>query len=357
MNLAEENQDSYLNGRGAQFNTSNKFLKNSLAKEHPEGIDDWEEPNGKTTFIIGKSKTVVNKVESPDVGMAYSLNPYQGCEHGCIYCYARNSHEYWGFSAGLDFERKIIVKKDAPELFKKFLEKKGWDATPISLSGNTDCYQPAERKYKLTRQLLEIALQHKQPITMITKNALILRDIDILQDLAKLKLTAVYVSITSLDEKLRLKLEPRTTTAKQRLKIIEELSKVGLPTGVMAAPMIPGLNDYEMPAILKASANNGAKSAGYTVVRLNGVINQIFEDWLKKTFPDRFDKVWHQIQNCHNGNVNDSRFGTRMRGEGNFAEMIRNTFKLHCRLNGLNNERFELDQTLFKVPSSQTSLF
>jgi len=357
MNTDEENQDNYLNGRGAQFNTTNKFLKNSLAKEYPEGIDDWEEPNSKTTFIIGKSKTVVNKVESPDVGMAYSLNPYQGCEHGCIYCYARNSHEYWGFSAGLDFERKIIVKKDAPELFKKFLEKKGWDATPISLSGNTDCYQPAERKFKLTRQLLEIALEYKQPITMITKNALILRDLDILQDLAKLKLSAVYVSITSLDEKLRLKLEPRTTTAKQRLKIIEELSKVGLPTGVMAAPMIPGLNDYEMPAILKASANNGAKSAGYTVVRLNGVINQIFEDWLRKNFPDRFDKVWHQIQNCHNGNVNDSRFGTRMRGEGNFAEMIRNTFKLHCRVNGLNNERSELDQTLFKVPKSQMSLF
>jgi len=357
MNTAEENQDNYLNGRGAQFNTTNKFLKNSLAKEHPEGIDDWEEPNSKTTFIIGKSKTVVNKVESPDVGMAYSLNPYQGCEHGCIYCYARNSHEYWGFSAGLDFERKIIVKKDAPELFKKFLEKKGWDATPISLSGNTDCYQPAERKFKLTRQLLEIALEYKQPITMITKNALILRDLDILQDLAKLKLAAVYVSITSLDEKLRLKLEPRTTTAKQRLKIIEELSKVGLPIGVMAAPMIPGLNDYEMPAILKASADNGCKSAGYTVVRLNGVINQIFEDWLRKNFPDRFEKVWHQIQNCHNGNVNDSRFGTRMRGEGNFAEMIRNTFKLHCRLNGLNNERFELDQTLFKVPKSQMSLF
>ncbi|WP_316772485.1 PA0069 family radical SAM protein [Pedobacter frigiditerrae] len=357
MNVAEENNDNYMNGRGAQFNTSNKFLKNSLAKEHPEGIDDWEEPNSKTTFIIGKSKSVVNKVESPDVGMTYSLNPYQGCEHGCIYCYARNSHEYWGFSAGLDFERKIIVKKDAPELFKKFLEKKGWDATPVSLSGNTDCYQPAEQKFRLTRQLLEIALEYKQPITLITKNALILRDLDILQDLAKLKLSAVYVSITSLDEKLRLKLEPRTTTAKQRLKIIEELSKVGLPTGVMAAPMIPGLNDHEMPAILKACANNGCKSAGYTVVRLNGVINQIFEDWLRKNFPDRFDKVWHQIQNCHNGNVNDSRFGTRMRGEGNFAEMIRNTFKLHCRLNGLNVERTELDQTLFKIPTAQMRLF
>ena len=354
MESAEEN---YFNGRGAQINTANKFLKNELVKEHVEGIDDWEEPNERTTYIIGKSKSIANKVDSPDVGMWYSLNPYQGCEHGCIYCYARNSHEYWGFSAGLDFERKIIVKKDAPALFKKFLEKKSWDATPISLSGNTDCYQPAERKFKLTRQLLEIALAYKQPIGMITKNSLILRDLDILQEMAKYKLIMVYVSITSLDEKLRLKMEPRTTTAKQRLKIIEDLSNANLPIGVMTAPMIPGLNDHEMPAILKAAANNGAISAGYTIVRLNGVINEIFKDWLQKNFPHRFDKVWHQIEACHNGKVNDSRFGTRMRGEGNFAEMINATFKLHCKLNDLNKERIELNRSLFKVPKAQMSLF
>jgi DNA repair photolyase len=353
----KSDEGNYFNGRGAQFNTANKFQKNELVKEHVEGIDDWEEPNERTTYIIGKSKSIANKVSSPDVGMWYSLNPYQGCEHGCIYCYARNSHEYWGFSAGLDFERKIIVKKDAPALFKKFLEKKSWDATPISLSGNTDCYQPAERKFKLTRQLLEIALAYKQPIGMITKNSLILRDLDILQEMAKYKLIMVYVSITSLDEKLRLKMEPRTTTAKQRLKIIEDLSKANLPTGVMTAPMIPGLNSHEMPAILKAAANNGAISAGYTIVRLNGVINEIFKDWLQKNFPDRFDKVWHQIEACHNGKVNDSRFGARMHGEGNFAEIIRSTFKLHCRLNGLNKERIVLDSSLFKVPEAQMSLF
>ncbi|RZJ79060.1 MAG: PA0069 family radical SAM protein [Flavobacterium sp.] len=357
MISAEENIDDYKYGRGAQLNTANKFLKNSLAKEHVEGIDDWEEPNQKTSYILGSSKSIANKVDSPDVGMWYSVNPYQGCEHGCIYCYARNSHEYWGFSAGLEFEQKIIVKKDAPELFKKFLAKKSWDATPISLSGNTDCYQPAERKFRLTRQLLEIALAHKQPIGMITKNSLILRDLDILQEMAKDNLVNVYVSITSLDEKLRQKLEPRTTTAKQRLKVLNELSKVGLPTGVMAAPLIPGLNDFEMPSILKQSAENGAKSAGYTVVRLNGAISKIFEDWLLKNFPDRFDKVWHQIQACHNGNVNDSRFGTRMRGEGNFAELIRDTFKLHCKLNKLNLERSELNRNLFKVPQAQMSLF
>ncbi|MCY1512996.1 radical SAM mobile pair protein B [compost metagenome] len=357
MKIFDEKADFYKSGRGAQINTPNKFLKNTSIKLHVEGIDDWEEENSKTSYIIGKSKTIVNKIDSPDVHMAYSLNPYQGCEHGCIYCYARNSHEYWGFSAGLDFERKIIVKQDAPELFKKFLQKKSWDATPISLSGNTDCYQPAERKFKLTRQLLEIALAYKQPIGLITKNSLILRDLDILQEMAKHRLIMVYVSITSLDEKLRLKMEPRTTTAKQRFKIIENLTNAGLPTGLMAAPMIPGLNDHEMPAILKAAAACGAKSAGYTIVRLNGAIHEIFKDWLQKNFPDRFEKVWHQIQACHDGQVNDSRFGTRMHGEGNIAQIIRDTFKLHCKLNGLNETRISLNRDLFKVPQAQMSLF
>ncbi|MGF1923534.1 MAG: PA0069 family radical SAM protein, partial [Bacteroidia bacterium] len=337
--------------------TANRFLKNELVKDHVEGIDEWEEENKKTTYILGKSKSIANKVTSPDVGMWYSINPYQGCEHGCIYCYARNSHEYWGFSAGLEFEQKIIIKNDAPRLFREFLEKKSWDATPISLSGNMDCYQPAERKFKLTRQLLEIALAYKQPIGIITKNSLVLRDLDLLQEMAKYNLAIVYVSITTLNERLRLKMEPRTTTAKQRLKIIETLSKAGLPTGVMTAPMIPGLNSHEIPAILKAAAENGVKHAGYTVVRLNGAIHDLFKDWLLQNFPDRFDKVWHQIESCHNGKVNDSRFGTRMRGEGSYAEMIRDTFKLHCKLNGLNIEMTNLNQGLFKVPQAQTSLF
>lgn len=357
MKTGEERKNEYLNGRGAQLNTANKYLKNSLSKEHVEGIDDWEISKEKTSFIFSSAKTIVNKVESPDVGMMYSLNPYQGCEHGCIYCYARNSHEYWGFSAGLDFERKILVKKDAPELFKKFLEKKNWPAYPISISGNTDCYQPCERKYRLTRQLLKIALDYKQPISMITKNSLILRDLDILQELAKHRLVCAFVSITSLDESLRQKLEPRTTTAKQRLKVIEQLSGAGIPMGVMSAPIIPGLNNHEIPAILKASGQAGAIWAGYNIVRLNGSIGKIFEDWLAKNFPDRFEKVWHQIQNCHNGNVNDSRFGTRMRGEGNFAELIKHTFKLHCKLNGLNQKSIELDSSSFKKPQAQLKLF
>lgn len=357
MNLDDNKSENYFKGRGAQFNPHNRFEKNDYVKEHDEGIDEWEEEDHKTSFIFGKSKSIVNKVDSPDVGMAYSLNPYQGCEHGCTYCYARNAHEYWGFSAGLDFERKIIVKTDAPALFKKFLEKKSWDASTISLSGNTDCYQPAERKFRITRQLLEIALEYRQPIGMITKNALILRDSDILTEMAKLNLCMVYVSINSLNEKLRQKMEPRTTTAKQRLKIVEDLSNAGIPMGVMVAPLVPGLSDHEIPAILKTIANCGAIAAGYTIVRLNGAIGGIFEDWLRKNYPDRFEKVWHMIQSCHGGNVNDSRFGERMRGDGNIAQMIRDNFKLHCRLNHLNEKRTALDSSLFKVPQAQLRLF
>lgn len=357
MILDDEKPDNYVKGRGAQFNPHNRFAKNDYVKEHGEGIDEWEEEDRKTTFIFGKSKSIVNKVDSPDVGMAYSLNPYQGCEHGCTYCYARNAHEYWGFSAGLDFERKIIVKTDAPALFKKFLERKGWDASVISLSGNTDCYQPAERKFMITRQLLEIALEYRQPIGMITKNALILRDIDLLTEMAKLNLCMVYVSINSLNEKLRQKMEPRTTTAKQRLKIVEQLSGAGIPMGVMVAPLVPGLSDHEIPVILKTIANCGAIAAGYTVVRLNGAIGGIFEDWLRKSYPDRFEKVWHAIQSCHGGNVNDSRFGDRMRGDGNIAKLIKDSFKLHCRLNHLNEIKPKLDSSLFKVPKVQLNLF
>jgi DNA repair photolyase len=357
MNADEENQSDYLKGRGAQLNPHNHFLKNDYVREHAEGIDDWEVTDHKTSFIFGHAKSIVNKVDSPDVGMAYSLNPYQGCEHGCTYCYARNAHEYWGFSAGLDFERKIIVKKDAPELFRKFLAKKGWDASIISLSGNTDCYQPAERKFRITRQLLQIALEHRQPIGMITKNSLVLRDVDLLKEMAEQNLCMVYVSINSLNEDLRLKMEPRTTTAKQRLKVVEELTKAGIPVGVMVAPLIPGLSDHEVPAILKAVAERGALKAGYTIVRLNGAISGIFKDWLEKNYPDRADKVWHSIQSCHAGQVNDSRFGSRMAGDGNIAQMIRDTFALHCRINKLNTTSIALRSDLFRVPKAQTSLF
>jgi len=318
----------YFHGRGSQLNTANPFLKHRYVAEHIEGIDEEMMSNSKTEFFEEYPKKIVNKVDSPDIGPALSMNPYQGCEHGCVYCYARNVHQYWGYSAGLDFERKIIVKPEAPELLDKQLSSTRWKVKPIMLSGNTDCYQPAERKYKLTRRMLEVLLKHRHPVGIITKNALVLRDLDVLQELAKYQLIQVMVSITSLDETLRTVMEPRTVTYKNRLRVIEELTKAGVPAGVMNAPLIPGLNSMDIPSVIKAAAEHGAVDAGYTIVRLNGAVHDIFRDWLFKNFPDRGDKVWHQIMECHGGKVNDSRYGVRIRGEGKTAESIRALFKM-----------------------------
>jgi DNA repair photolyase len=344
-------------GRGAQINPHNRFLSVQRERIHEEGIDDWTEPDPETQYLEENARQVVNKVESPDIPLSFSLNPYQGCEHGCVYCYARNAHEYWGYSAGLDFERKIIVKRNAPELFRKWLLHPKYQCTPVSLSGNTDCYQPIERKLRITRRILEVAREFNQPIGIITKNAGILRDKDILQDLAKANLVNVFVSITTLQEPLRRLLEPRTTTALQRLRIIEELSSIGVPMGVMTAPIIPGLNDHEIPELLKAAAQSGARQAGYTIVRLNGAVGLLFRNWLDQHFPDRADKVWHMIENCHGGQVNDSRFGTRMRGEGPVADMIHTQFDIHTRKYGFKDESYELDTSKFRRPGEQMELF
>ena len=320
-------EEEYIKGRGAQIKTRNKFLKEEYVTEHVEGLDEPMQSSPNTQVFLETSKTIVNKVTSPDLGMMYSTNPYQGCEHGCIYCYARTTHEYWGFSAGLDFESKIIVKKDAPRLMEKFILHPKWEATPISVSGNTDCYQPLEKKYELTRGILKVFAQYRHPVGMITKNSLVLRDLDILQDLAKDNLVHVYLSITTLDEGLRRLMEPRTASSLKRLQTVESLAKAGIPVGIMNAPIIPGLNHHEIPAVLKAASDHGALNAGMTVVRLNGSIGKIFEDWLRKNFPDRFDKVWNQICALHGGNVNDSQFGRRMSGEGNFADIIHQLFQ------------------------------
>ena len=352
-----ENEENYLKGRGAQINPRNRFLKNEKIKDQIESIDDWTEPNPKTVYIEDHAKGIVNKVESPDVGMMYSMNPYQGCEHGCIYCYARNSFEYWGWSAGIDFETKIVIKKNAPDLLRKFLMNPKWEPFPISLSGNTDCYQPAEKKFKLTRQLLEVCNQFNQPVGIITKNAGILRDKDLLQDMAKRNLVSVLVSITSFEEDLRRVMEPRTTTGKQRLKVIEELSKEGVRMGVMLGPMIPGLNDHEMQRIMKAASEAGAVFSAYTFIRLNGAIKLLFHDWIYKNFPDRADKVWHLIENAHDGKVNDSRYGIRMRGEGPIADLVRQQFRKYNKIYGLNAERWDLDSNQFRRPGEQGKLF
>lgn len=323
---------SIIKGRGAQRNIHNRFFELShemrddfLEFCHKEGE---KADKNKTQYLNVFPKTIVNKVTSPDVGMAYSMNMYQGCEHGCIYCYARNSHEFWGFSAGLDFERKILVKKDAPKLLEDLLKKKSWKAHTIVMSGNTDCYQPAEKKFQLTKQCLEMFLKYKHPVAIITKNALILRDIELLKALAKDNLISVNISITSLSEETRRILEPRTATIKRRLQTVKELSDNGIPVNVMLAPIIPSINSHEILPMAKAVSEAGALSIAHTVVRLNGAIGEIFTDWIRKTMPDRADKVLHQIENCHGGTLNESRYGVRMRGEGQIAKQINDLIAL-----------------------------
>jgi DNA repair photolyase len=358
MDESNHNQPGeYIKGRGAQFNTRNKFETTERTKEHVEAVDEWIEPNIHTRFIEVEAKSIVNKVDSPDVGMFYSMNPYQGCEHGCIYCYARNSFEYWGYSAGIDFESKILIKKNAPQLLRKFLLHPGWECVPISMSGNTDCYQPAEKKFKLTRSLLEVCYEFYQPVGMITKNAGILRDKELLQKMASKKLVSVLVTITSLNEDLRRVMEPRTTTAQQRLRVIEELSRAGVQTGVMLGPVIPGLNEHEMPAIIKAASEAGATFSAYTFIRLNGAVQFLFHDWLYKNFPDRASKVWHFIEAGHNGKVNDSRWGVRMRGEGNMAQLVAGQYQVYTKKYGLNHEKSGLDCSQFRRPGKQGKLF
>lgn len=317
-----------IKGRGAQLNTANRFLKQQLVTDSLDGIDEPLEINRTTQVFMDNPKTVVNKISSPDVGMMNTLNPYQGCEHGCIYCYARNAHEFYGFSAGLDFEQKIIVKPNAAQLLRKHLSHKNYKPEPITLSGNTDCYQPLERKYRITRSLLEVMLECRNPVGIITKNSLILRDIDLLQELAKHRLVHVMISITSLRDELRQLMEPRTATYKNRLHAVSELSKHGIPVGIMNAPIIPGLNSDEIPDVIKEAAGAGALSAGYTIVRLNGAIGEIFHQWLYNTMPDAAGRIWNNIKACHGGSVNDSRFGKRMSGDGKIAGSIKQLFNL-----------------------------
>lgn len=355
-------QENFIKGRGAQANVDNKFSAHSY-----ETVDDFlnycaaegeEAFSSKTTFIDTFPKTIVNKVTSPDVRMDYSLNPYQGCEHGCVYCYARNSHEYWGYSAGLDFEQKILVKKNAVQLLEKKLQSKNWKVAPVVLSGNTDCYQPIEKKLEITRELLKVFLKHKHPVGIITKNALVQRDIDILSELAKDDLVRVNLSITSLEEETRRLLEPRTASIKKRLETIEKLTKAGIPVHVMMAPIIPGINSHEILPLVKEIAERGALGVGYTMVRLNGAIAGIFENWIRKAMPDRADKVLHLIESCHEGNLNDSVYVRRMRGSGNIAEQVEQQFVI-ARKRYLSGRKFpEMNCSLFEQHRpGQLSLF
>ena len=349
-------------GRGAQINAPNRFfeLSHETRDDFLEycALEGEEAEKNKTLYLDVFPKTIVNKVKSPDVGMAYSMNMYQGCEHGCIYCYARNTHEFWGYSAGLDFERRILVKKDAPILLEKFIKRKSWEAHPIVMSGNTDCYQPAEKQFEITKKCLEVFLKYKHPVGIITKNALILRDLDLLKALAKDNLIGVNISITSLSEATRRVLEPRTATIKKRLETVQVLSENGIPVNVMMAPIIPSINSHEILPLAKKVSEMGALSMGHTIVRLNGAVGEIFTDWIKKTMPDRADKVLHQIESCHGGSLNDSRFGTRMRGEGEIAKQINAMVKMAKRKYFKDKQMPKLNTTLHEqFKDGQLKLF
>lgn len=331
-------------GRGSSFNPQNRFESTAY-----EMIEEEFDPERKisTKYFRDASKSILAKNDSPDLGFSLDLNPYRGCEHGCIYCYARPSHEYLGFSAGLDFETKIMVKPDAHVLLEKEFKKKSWRPAVIALSGNTDCYQPIERKLQLTRKCLEVFLKYRNPVGMITKNALITRDADILSELAKLNLVVATLTITTLDKELQRVMEPRTSPPELRLDAIEQLARAGIPVGVSLAPVIPGLNDSEMPAILKRASEHGASFAFYTMLRLPYAVKDLFVDWLKRELPHKADKVLNRIKDVREGKLNSAEFGKRMTGTGEIAESIRQLFELTCTKYHLNEKRNRLSVDKF----------
>ncbi len=342
--------------RGAPDNPANRFEKIHLEPDAEWNPDD--DPLPRTQFLVDHSATAIAYNDSPDLGFSASINPYRGCEHGCIYCYARPTHEYLGFSAGLDFETKIMVKTNAPELLRAELASPKWQPQVIVMSGVTDCYQPVERKLKLTRRCLEVLLEFRNPVAIITKNFLVTRDIDLLSELAKHNCASVTVSVTTLDTKLRNVMEPRTSPPLARLNAILKLSQAGIPVSVNVAPIIPGLTDHETPAILKAAAEAGATSAGFTVLRLPHGDKALFENWLSAHFPDRKEKVLNRIKAMRGGKLYDAQWGKRMRGEGIFAEQIEKMFEVARRQAGIQNHRGELSAAAFRRPGgAQLSLF
>lgn len=342
-------------GRAAAFNTPNRFERLHVL-EDAAALEEDDLRQIQTEFLRDDSKSVLSKNDSPDVPFTYSINAYRGCEHGCIYCYARPSHEYLGFSAGLDFETRIVVKENAPRLLEKAFMKRSWEPQVVVVSGNTDPYQPVERKMELTRRCLEVCLKFGNPVGIITKNHLVTRDIDILSRLAEKNLVHVTISITSLRNDVINVMEPRTSRPARRLDAIRKLAEAGIPVGVNAAPLIPGLTDEELVPILEAAAEHGAGSAGYIVVRLPGPVKELFVDWIQREFPNRADKVLRRIRSIRNGELSDPRFGSRMRGDGEWADLLSNVFKMTCRRLDL-NRRTPLSTNHFQRPGEQLGLF
>src|SRR4051812_27192892 len=343
-------------GRGASGNPANRFEALHVELDPSDPAEDEDRPKLATQFFRDGTKTIIARNNSPDVGFDTSINPYRGCEHGCAYCFARPTHEYLGFSAGLDFETRIMVKETAPDLLAAELASPKWKPQVVALSGVTDPYQPVERRLRITRRCLEVLAKFRNPVAIITKNRLVTRDIDVLGELARHNAAAVNVSVTSLDPKLQRVLEPRTSSPEARLEAIAALHEAGIPVGVMVAPIIPGLTDHEVPRIVEACAKAGAQFAGYTIVRLPWAIAPLFEHWLDEHFPDKKEKVLSRIRHIRNGKINDPRWGFRTKGEGIFAEQIRSMFEIACRRAGMNG-RTELSTAAFRRPREQLDLF
>ena len=344
-------------GRGADANPPNRFESLHVETDDDAWVDDDPRPL-RTVFLRDDSQSILSANDAEDLSFDYGLNPYRGCEHGCAYCYARTYHEYLGFSAGLDFESKIVVKPDAAALLERALAKPSYKPGKISLSGVTDCYQPIERKLAITRGCLGVLARFRNPVVVITKNALVTRDLDHLAELARHRAVAVYLSITTLDAKLARILEPRASSPRARLETIRTLADAGVPAGVSAAPMIPGLNDSELPAILEAAAAHGASFAAYSMVRLPGAVAEVFSGWLERHQPLAKEKILGRIRAAHAGKLNDNTPGERMRGTGESATQWRALFHACCRKHRLSTRPPELDLTSFRrLTPGQGELF
>lgn len=340
-------------GRGAQSNPKNRFERlqiESFKEDEVDGFysEDYRKRKIPTQYFKDNSRSVISVNDSADVDFDYSFNPYRGCEHGCIYCYARPSHEFLGFSAGLDFETKIMVKEDAPKLLEKELKKKSYKPDIIIFSGNTDCYQPVESKLRLTRKALQVCLKYGNPVGLITKNALVQRDIDILKEMSKKDLISVTITVTSLDKSLTSKMEPRTSVPSKRLETIQKLAENNIPVGVNIAPIIPGLNDEEIPSILKTVSERGAEYAGLILLRLPYSLKDLFVKWLNEEFPQKTNKIINRIKDMRGGKLNNSDFGKRFSGEGEFAETLNNLFLISCKKYGLNKRDYRLSIENFR---------
>ena len=352
----QSRQTRAVRGRGATLSPVGRFeALEAVADEHAE--PDPSPDREPTLYLKDGSKSVISRNQSPDVPFDISLNPYRGCEHGCSYCYARPTHEYLGFSAGLDFETRIMVKENAAALLRRELEKPRWEVKTLAMSGVTDPYQPIERKLQITRACLEVLVETRHPVGLITKNPMIARDVDLLGEAARFNTASAALSITTLDPDLSAKMEPRAGHPRRRLDAVAKLRDAGVPVGVMVAPVIPGLNDHELPSIVGAAADAGAQFVGYIMLRLPGAVEPIFSAWLEDHFPDRREKILNRLRSMRDGQLTDGRFGSRMRGKGAFADQVRSMFELARRKHRLDHKREPLSTTAFRRPKEQLRLF